>query len=139
MLPPREMQILVLLCAGKCSKQIAHELRLSLSTVEKARSRAMGYFQKNRLNAVQYIKQYLSSHSSAYLQQSFTHRQLQVIRHIVMGLQNEEIAVCMRISVSTVEKHVSAILAHAQFNNRFQIMMWGVVQGYSVDDTRLAS
>lgn len=138
MLSQHELQILVLMCAGCCSKQIAHELKVSLSTVEKRRSRAMGYFQKNRLLVVRYVYQHTLASIAEPLLCQFTHRQLDVISYVAIGLSNDEIAQAMHIAVSTVEKHISAILALAGFRNRFQIMIWGVHNGICRDELLIA-
>jgi DNA-binding NarL/FixJ family response regulator len=136
MLPARDMRILSLLCAGKCSKQIAVELRLSVSSVEKARSRLMSVFAKDKLRAVLYLHTYLASQIMPTEQHPFTKRQREVIRHIVSGLHNDQIASRMQISLSTVEKHVTAIMASARFENRFQIIVWGVMHNVHTEQSR---
>jgi DNA-binding NarL/FixJ family response regulator len=134
MLSQRDLQILALMCAGFCNKQIANELKLSLSTVEKRRSRAMSYFQKNRLVVVQYVLRHAPDHVVAPLVCQFTQRQLDVMYHVAAGLSNDQIADVMRIAVSTVEKHISAIFAQSGFRNRFQIMLWIVRNGICRDE-----
>ena len=57
-LTPREQQILELLMAGKINKQIAHELHLSISTIEIHRSRIMKKMQAKNLPEL--VKNYLS-------------------------------------------------------------------------------
>jgi DNA-binding NarL/FixJ family response regulator len=133
MLSQRDLQILALMCAGLCNKQIANELKLSLSTVEKRRSRAMSYFQKNRLVVVQYVLRHAPDHGVVPLVCQFTQRQLDVMYHVAAGLSNDQIANAMQIAVSTAEKHISAIFAQSGFRNRFQIMLWVVRNGICRD------
>lgn len=133
MLSQLDLQILVLMCTGLCSKQIANELRLSLSTVEKRRSRAMSRFQKNRLVVVQYVLRHAPASVVAPLECQFTRRQLDVINHVAAGLSNDKIADAMQIAISTAEKHISAIFARSGFRNRFQIMLWVVRIGICRD------
>ncbi len=49
-----------------------------------------------------------------------TAREIQVIRHVAMGLKNREIGVSLGISVETVKEHVQNILRKLQVNDRTQ-------------------
>lgn len=49
-----------------------------------------------------------------------TTREMQVIRHVAMGLKNREIGFSLGISVETVKEHVQNILRKLQVNDRTQ-------------------
>ena len=49
-----------------------------------------------------------------------TAREMQVIRHVALGLKNREIGVSLGISVETVKEHVQNILRKLQVNDRTQ-------------------
>ena len=49
-----------------------------------------------------------------------TPREMQVIRHVAMGLKNREIGLSLEISVETVKEHVQKILRKLQVNDRTQ-------------------
>lgn len=51
---------------------------------------------------------------------ALTAREMQVIRHVAMGLKNREIGVSLGISVETVKEHVQNILRKLQVNDRTQ-------------------
>jgi DNA-binding NarL/FixJ family response regulator len=53
-------------------------------------------------------------------QSVLTPREMQVIRHIAMGLKNREIGFSLEISVETVKEHVQNILRKLQVNDRTQ-------------------
>lgn len=53
-----------------------------------------------------------------------TPREREVLRLIARGYAYEEIAVELKISVNTVESHVSAVLRKLQLSNRYQLTNW---------------
>ena len=53
-------------------------------------------------------------------QAALTVREMQVIRHVAMGLKNREIGLSLGISVETVKEHVQNILRKLQVNDRTQ-------------------
>ncbi len=53
-------------------------------------------------------------------QSLLTAREMQVVRHIAMGLKNREIGTSLGISVETVKEHVQNILRKLQVNDRTQ-------------------
>jgi len=59
-----------------------------------------------------------------------TQREMQVIRHISMGLKNREIGLSLEISVETVKEHVQNILRKLSVNDRTQAAVWAVRGGY---------
>ena len=67
--------------------------------------------------------------------QSFSHdipltnREMQVLRHIAMGLSNREIGKSLAISVETVKEHVQNILRKLDVNDRTQAAVWAVKRG----------
>ena len=55
-----------------------------------------------------------------------TNREMQVLRHISMGLSNREIGKSLGISVETVKEHVQNILRKLNVNDRTQAAVWAV-------------
>lgn len=58
-----------------------------------------------------------------------TNREMQVLRHISMGLSNREIGKSLEISVETVKEHVQNILRKLDVNDRTQAAVWAVKRG----------
>lgn len=58
-----------------------------------------------------------------------TNREMQVLRHIAMGLSNREIGKSLGISVETVKEHVQNILRKLDVNDRTQAAVWAVKRG----------
>jgi DNA-binding NarL/FixJ family response regulator len=60
---------------------------------------------------------------------SLTHREVQVLKHVALGLSNKEIAQSLDISVETVKEHVQNLLRKLGLNDRTQAAVWAVKQG----------
>ena len=58
-----------------------------------------------------------------------TQREMQVLRHVALGLSNKEIAQSLTISVETVKEHVQNILRKLAVNDRTQAAVWAVRRG----------
>jgi DNA-binding NarL/FixJ family response regulator len=58
-----------------------------------------------------------------------TQRELQVLRHIALGLSNKEIGRSLGISVETVKEHVQNILRKISVVDRTQAAVWAVRKG----------
>jgi DNA-binding NarL/FixJ family response regulator len=58
-----------------------------------------------------------------------TNREMQVLRHVSMGLSNREIGKSLGISVETVKEHVQNILRKLDVNDRTQAAVWAVKRG----------
>ncbi len=58
-----------------------------------------------------------------------TGRELQVLRHVSMGLSNREVGKALGISVETVKEHVQNILRKLSVNDRTQAAVWAVRRG----------
>jgi DNA-binding NarL/FixJ family response regulator len=58
-----------------------------------------------------------------------TKRELQVLRHVALGLSNREIGKSLSISVETVKEHVQNVLRKLQVNDRTQAAVWAVKRG----------
>ncbi len=58
-----------------------------------------------------------------------TNRELQVLRHIALGLSNREIGASLGISVETVKEHVQNILRKINAVDRTQAAVWAVKRG----------
>ena len=58
-----------------------------------------------------------------------TNRELQVLRHVALGLSNREIGQSLEISIETVKEHVQNILRKLDVNDRTQAAVWAVRKG----------
>jgi DNA-binding NarL/FixJ family response regulator len=58
-----------------------------------------------------------------------TQRELQVLRHLALGLSNKEIAQSLNISVETVKEHVQNVLRKIAVTDRTQAAVWAVRKG----------
>jgi DNA-binding NarL/FixJ family response regulator len=58
-----------------------------------------------------------------------TPREEQVLRHVALGLSNDEIARSLQISVETVKEHVQNLLRKLAVNDRTQAAVWAVQSG----------
>ncbi|MDZ4821400.1 MAG: response regulator transcription factor [Planctomycetota bacterium] len=58
-----------------------------------------------------------------------TQRELQVLRHIALGLSNKEIGRSLTISVETVKEHVQNVLRKIAVTDRTQAAVWAVRKG----------
>jgi DNA-binding NarL/FixJ family response regulator len=63
-----------------------------------------------------------------------TNRELQVLRHVALGLSNREIGKSLGISVETVKEHVQNILRKVDVADRTQAAVWAVKKGIVLDD-----
>jgi len=57
---------------------------------------------------------------------ALTNREMQVLRHVAMGLSNREVGKSLGISVETVKEHVQNILRKLHVNDRTQAAVWAV-------------
>ena len=55
-----------------------------------------------------------------------TNRELQVLRHVALGLSNREIGRSLGISIETVKEHVQNILRKIDASDRTQAAVWAV-------------
>lgn len=62
-----------------------------------------------------------------------TNRELQVLRHIALGLSNKEIGTSLSISVETVKEHVQNILRKLDSADRTAAAVWAVKSGLISD------
>jgi DNA-binding NarL/FixJ family response regulator len=58
-----------------------------------------------------------------------TNREIQVLRHVALGLSNREIGRSLDISVETVKEHVQNILRKIDVTDRTQAAVWAVRRG----------
>lgn len=58
-----------------------------------------------------------------------TQREMQVLRHVALGLSNREIGHSLRISIETVKEHVQNILRKIDATDRTQAAVWAVKRG----------
>ena len=58
-----------------------------------------------------------------------TQRETQVLRHVALGLSNQEIGKSLEISVETVKEHVQNILRKIAVSDRTQAAVWAVRKG----------
>ncbi len=74
-------------------------------------------------------KKMLSRDPPSSLGVRFTRREMQVLRHIGLGLSNRDIGLSLGISVETVKEHVQNVLRKLDVNDRTQAAVWAVRQG----------
>lgn len=58
-----------------------------------------------------------------------TNREMQVLRHVALGLSNREIGRSLEISIETVKEHVQNILRKLDVKDRTQAAVWAVRGG----------
>jgi DNA-binding NarL/FixJ family response regulator len=58
-----------------------------------------------------------------------TNRELQVLRHVALGLSNREIGGSLGISIETVKEHVQNILRKIDASDRTQAAVWAIKKG----------
>jgi len=58
-----------------------------------------------------------------------TNREMQVLRHVAMGLSNREVSKSLGISIETVKEHVQNVLRKLNVNDRTQAAVWAVRNG----------
>ncbi|PHS00769.1 MAG: DNA-binding response regulator [Blastopirellula sp.] len=58
-----------------------------------------------------------------------TNREMQVLRHLALGLSNREIGRSLGISIETVKEHVQNILRKTDVTDRTQAAVWAVRRG----------
>ena len=58
-----------------------------------------------------------------------TNRELQVLRHVALGLSNREIGDSLSISIETVKEHVQNILRKLDAADRTEAAVWAVKRG----------
>lgn len=61
-----------------------------------------------------------------------THREVQVLRHLALGLNNREIGRSMDISLETVKEHVQNVLRKTNSVDRTQAAVWALRVGLGV-------
>jgi len=55
-----------------------------------------------------------------------TNREVQVLRHLGLGLSNKEISTSLGISIETIKEHVQNILRKTNATDRTQVAVWAV-------------
>ena len=75
------------------------------------------------------VKAMMTENSSESLEFPLTNREMQVLRHIALGLSNREIGNSLSISIETVKEHVQNILRKIHAVDRTQAAVWAVKQG----------
>jgi len=60
---------------------------------------------------------------------NLTNREVQVLRHLGLGLSNQEISMSLGISIETVKEHVQNILRKTDGTDRTQVAVWAVRKG----------
>ena len=65
-----------------------------------------------------------------------TNRELQVLRHVALGLSNREIGDSLSISIETVKEHVQNILRKLDVSDRTQAAVWAVRRGLEPAESR---
>ncbi len=121
-LSPREREVARLITEGHSNRAIAARLHLSQHTVRAHVSRVLAAFGVASRFAVAARLAELVPDDGAPPPAPLTARQRSVVERIVQGRTNEEIAHELRISVKTVEKHVTEILRRWNLTSRIGIV-----------------
>jgi len=58
-----------------------------------------------------------------------TNREVQVVRHVALGLSNREIGRSLDISIETVKEHVQNVLRKLEASDRTEAAVWAVKKG----------
>ncbi len=58
-----------------------------------------------------------------------TNREVQVVRHVALGLSNREIGRSLDISIETVKEHVQNVLRKLEVGDRTEAAVWAVKKG----------
>jgi len=58
-----------------------------------------------------------------------TRRELQVLKHLALGLSNRDIAISLEISVETVKEHVQNVIRKVEAVDRTQAAVWAIKNG----------
>jgi len=66
-------------------------------------------------------------------QEMLTQREIEVLKHIVSGDTNSEIAEALNITENTVKKHLRSILSKLHLQNRIQVAVYAVQEGLLKD------
>lgn len=72
------------------------------------------------------VKEMMTQRKNVKSDFPLTNRELQVLRHIALGLSNREIGASLGISVETVKEHVQNILRKINAVDRTQAAVWAV-------------
>lgn len=75
------------------------------------------------------IKGSMSGQEQTDKDSRLTNREMQVLRHLALGLSNREIGSSLEISVETVKEHVQNILRKINAVDRTQAAVWAVKKG----------
>jgi DNA-binding NarL/FixJ family response regulator len=75
------------------------------------------------------VKKVMSKRDEILDDLPLTRRELQVLRHVALGLSNREIGRSLGISVETVKEHVQNILRKIQATDRTQAAVFAVKRG----------
>ena len=74
---------------------------------------------------------------SAASDAALTSREVEVLRHVALGLSNKEIAAALAVGEETVKTHVGNVLAKLQVENRAQAIVQAIKRGLvALDDLR---
>jgi DNA-binding NarL/FixJ family response regulator len=58
-----------------------------------------------------------------------TNREVQVLRHVALGMSNREVGRSLDISIETVKEHVQNILHKLEAGDRTEAAVWAVKKG----------
>ena len=75
------------------------------------------------------VKQTMGQRKNLTSDFPLTNREIQVLKHIALGLSNREIGASLSISVETVKEHVQNILRKISAVDRTQAAVWAVKRG----------
>jgi len=71
------------------------------------------------------------------LQQPLTQREKEVLELISHGMSNKEISAALCISQNTARAHVRSLMQKLNLDNRTQLAVYGIREGYGLDSKDL--
>ena len=140
----REVDVLLLITAGKSNLEIADELVIAEGT---ARRHVANIYEKinatNRVEAAAYANQHNLVEMAIALQEKggaaagaptaypdgLTQREVEVLRLLVVGKSNQDVAAELVISINTVGNHVRSILNKTNSANRTEAATYAAQKG----------
>ena len=134
LLTQRELETLGYIARGLTKKEIAAELKLSVSTVQNHTHNVMSKL--NIHNNVQ-LARYAVRHGLVGLPRQpagvglsgLTQRETETLKHVASGLTKKEIAALIDLSVSTVETHIDKVMAKLGIHNKVKLALYAIGEG----------
>jgi DNA-binding NarL/FixJ family response regulator len=75
------------------------------------------------------VHHYAATHTASTPREPLTDREGDVLAAVSRGLTNDEIAMLLFISLSTVKTHIAKLMAKLDVRNRFELVIWWYQSG----------